>query len=64
MAESIIITSKTYKELKSKSRAWDNYISELREKKTEELKIAFSAMLNQQVDKEVKKIEQQYMEDE
>ncbi|MGW7955233.1 hypothetical protein [Staphylococcus xylosus] len=64
MAESVIITSKTYKELKSKSRAWDNYISELREKKTEELKIAFSAMLHQQVDKEVEKIEQQYMEDE
>ncbi|WP_017722707.1 hypothetical protein [Staphylococcus xylosus] len=64
MAESVIITSKTYKELKSKSRSWDNYISELRENKTEELKIAFSAMLHQQVDKEVKKIEQQYMEDE
>ena len=52
-----------YEELKRKANAWDNYISELRKKKTEEMKITFGAMLSRQVDKEVEKIERKYMED-
>lgn len=58
-----IVKIDDYEELKRKANAWDNYISELREKKTEEMKITFGAMLSQQVDKEVEKIERHYMED-
>lgn len=64
--EETVQFEREYRELERvyrKAKAWDNYISELREKKTEEMKITFGAMLSRQVDKEVEKIERKYMED-
>ena len=59
-----LVDKEYLKELKTKAKAWDNYLKEEEARAEEDIKLIFSASFHQLVDKKVKKIKDKYMEDE
>ena len=64
MDETVTIDLKYLNELKTKAKAWDNYLKEEEARAEEDIKLIFSASFHQLVDERVKEIKNKFMEDE
>ena len=62
--ERVTVQLEYLNELKSKAKAWDNYLKEEEDRAEEDIKLIFSASFHQLVDERVKEIKNKFMEDE